>query len=189
MLIPNETLAQPASPPKRWGVEVRTRTLKDYRNVIIASAIFLVVLFFIVSFGWFGVNLSKDDRLGVILLFGIPSAIAVMATLSDPGKVLKEAEELASQRFYQWGHEVLFPFLEEKYGIEIPPQSLLSWRGNYAYKDKQTIEFVIHGLILEEDNFCAGNISPAFYNIRLEEIWLEEVIRPDTARYRALEEA
>lgn len=189
MLIPNEMLAPPASPPHRWGVEVRRRTVKDYRNVFIASLIFLALLTFVINPGWFGMDLSKEDWIGVIVLFGIPSAIAVISTLSDPGKVFSEADDIAVQRSSQWEQDVLFPFLEEKYGIEIPPQTLVSWNGNYAYKDKQTIQFKIHGLILEEDSFCEGNISPSFYNIRLaDEVWIEEIIRPGTPRYRALEE-
>lgn len=188
MVIANEKIVQPASPPKRWGVEVRPRTLKDYRSFALALSIFLIFLFLIVSPGWFGVDLSKDSRLAVGLFLVGPAGITALVTLSDPGRVLGAANDLARQRSYQWQQDVLFPFLEAKYGITIPEQSLNSFGWNRAYKDNRTIEFNPHGVIFENDNFVEGSDDRGFDNIRLTDVWLEEVVRPDQVSFRAMEE-
>lgn len=192
MLIANDTTVQPASPPKNWGVEVRTRTLKDYRNVAIASLIFLTLLFFGFSPGWLGVNLSTDDRVPFWVFSGM-AGIAVLVTLSDPGRVVAQADSIAARRSLDWQQEVLIPFLEKKYGIEIPKQSLApTWSWNRAYKEKRTLEFNPHGIRFERASFNKNfdGTGNYFHNITLkDEVWLEEVIRPDRVTFRAMEEA
>lgn len=192
MVIANETIALPENPPHRWGVEVRSRTLKDYRNVAIASLIFLALLFFAVSPGWLGVDLSVDNRVP-FWVFGGMAGIAVLVTLSDPGAVVAEADYEAARRSSKWQQEVLIPFLEKKYGIEIPENSLApSWGWSRAYKDKRTLEFNSHGIRFERDSFNKSfdGTGRYFHNITLkDDVWLEEVIRPDRVTFRAMEEA
>lgn len=191
MVIANETIAQPENPPKRWGVEVRPRTLKDYRNVAIASLIFLIFVSLALIPSLPGGTYTAEDGIAFWVLSGF-AGVVLMVTLGDPGRVNEEADALASKRAYAWQQEVLFPFLEKKYGIEIPEQRLDSWGWNRAYKGKRSLEFNPHGIVLEYDTFdtSSDRLNGGFYNITLnDDVWIEEVIRPDRVTFRAMEEA
>lgn len=193
MVAVNTEVKQPESPPKDWGVTPRKRTPKDYIYVFIFSILTVLAAAYAYSPSTFGSDIARADRPWLWGLSAVLGCVTLFIFSNDPGGAYREADEIANEKSNAWQKDVLIPYLEKRYGITFRSEGSLfgGWGFPMAYKDNQTIEVSIHGVKSERKSFDpqSDSVFRYFRNFEVTTIWLEEVIRPDQIRFRALEEA
>lgn len=190
MRIASETIQHPANPPSDWGVVLRQRKAKDYLlTAVVVGAALLFVLIFSWNPAWFGANLDNYEWLFYIFA-AVWLFFLVTDTLHDPGNRKQQATQEAEDRFQDWYYQVLCPFLEVKYGVKFSTGPIRSYYKRKAYKDGQFITVRIKGVVFERNNFGGDVRLSYFHSVSMEEeIWLEEIIKPNTVKHRAMEPA
>lgn len=190
-MVADTRVIQPDSPPKDWEITPRARTLKDFRIVIGLSVFAALTVGLIALDAIFRFSFEGNIIAAYVIL--IINVIFLIGSLSDPGHVGREADMQANAKAREWQQNVLAPFLEAKYGIKFryPLDLLTAWSNPCAIKDGRTIEVQVNGIEINLMSFFDPSLEdsfPGYPQFSLEdEVWLEEVIRPEKVSYRKLE--
>lgn len=189
MVTVNTEVKQPESPPKDWGVTVRKHKPKDFVFVLLFAVLTAAAAIYAYNPSTFGDEIPKDGRIPIWIM-AITLAFVTLFCLGDPGGRYREADSIAHRRSEEWQAKVLIPYLEKRYGITFKDPTLFwGWGFPVAYKNSQTIEVHINGLNSERTSFDPQYDGGGRYRtFDLTEVWAEEVIRPESIRFRSLEE-
>lgn len=186
-----ESVIQPDSPPRNWGVVRRSRTVKDFTFVAIFSLIVVCLALFFTFYSALGLDLSSDEKVLIISALGF-FILCLMIAIDDPGGAKKEAVVEGKRLLSEWQSDLFIPFLEAKYGMKLSDHFDLRHIADprFGYKDGRMLEFRIHGI-----NMSTSNINPRFdfsreilVNFELNDtIWIEEIVRPAEVSYRKID--
>lgn len=97
--------------PDDWGVEVRSRKVKDFYGFIAAMTIFITLIVLAV--------VMTADRSFLIFCVVI-DAIFVLSSLTKAlDKPTEDAERETEEKIRNWEYDVLLPYIEHRYDVEL----------------------------------------------------------------------
>lgn len=192
MVVVNEKLQAPDSPPLDWGITPRRHKVSDFSLFWMFGGITLLFVPGMVFPSlasitiWDGL-LLWEMSMGLFIPFTLFSLIVVLHGLSQPAA---EAARQAEHKANIWQAQVMKPFLEQRYGVKFPVgedlANFFSWPKAF-YKGK-TISVEIRGFRSTRANFKFAPISHSAYIVEPDKIRLSEVIIPEDISYKTIPE-
>lgn len=196
MVILNSTLEVPQIPKMGWGIVKREHRKSDFIGSMRCFVFVLLFagLMFIPAIHH--IQLPTAENADPIYLIGFIIAgliISVIVTLymlngdfNEPRyEAMSETRRLATA----WEDDILQPYLAEKYGLKfMTGTKLFSYGWTHAYYEGRSIQIRINGVQRDFDATFARDYGEMVYYYKQTEpeIWVEEVIQPDTVSFRTL---